>query len=137
MRRHTIPLGRLFGIPLELDFSWFLIFALMTWMLAVSYFPLEFANWPQGEYWFVGAITAVMLFVSVVLHELGHSIVARRFQIIVRRITLFVFGGVSDIATELSCLQPFVRIISYISSNSAFFRPPLYCLSYQRECEHF
>ena len=100
MRRHTIPLGRLFGIPLELDFSWFLIFALMTWMLAVSYFPLEFANWPQGEYWFVGAITAVMLFVSVVLHELGHSIVARRFQIIVRRITLFVFGGVSDIATE-------------------------------------
>jgi Zn-dependent protease len=100
MRRHTFPLGRLFGIPLELDYSWFLIFALMTWMLAVSYFPSEFASWPKGEYWLVGAITALMLFVSVVLHELGHSVVAQRFHIVVRRITLFVFGGVSDIASE-------------------------------------
>jgi len=100
MRTHSIALGRLFGIPLELDYSWFLIFALMTWMLAVSYFPTEFAGWPPTEYWLVGAATAVMLFVSVLLHELGHSIVAQRYQIVVRRITLMVFGGVSDIATE-------------------------------------
>jgi Zn-dependent protease/CBS domain-containing protein len=100
MHRHTISLGRLFGIPLELDLSWFLIFALMTWMLAVGYYPVEFTGWPQVEYWLVGAATALMLFVSVVLHELGHSIVAQRYQIVVRRITLMVFGGVSDIATE-------------------------------------
>jgi Zn-dependent protease len=100
MRRHTISLGRLFGIPLELDYSWFLIFALMSWTLAVSYFPAEFANWPTSEYWLVGAVTALMLFVSVVLHELGHSVVAKRYRIAVRRITLFVFGGVSDIASE-------------------------------------
>lgn len=98
--RHTIPLGRLFGIPLELDYSWFLIFVLLTWTLAVSYFPGEFASWPRTEYWFVGAITAVMLFVSVVLHEFGHSIVAQRFHIVVRRITLFIFGGVSEITAD-------------------------------------
>jgi Zn-dependent protease/CBS domain-containing protein len=100
MRTHSIALGRLFGIPLELDYSWFLIFALMTWMLAVGYYPVEFKGWPQVEYWLVGAATALMLFVSVVLHELGHSIVAQRYQIVVRRITLMVFGGVSDIASE-------------------------------------
>jgi len=100
MRRHTIPLGRLFDIPLELDLSWFLIFALLTWTLAVSYFPAEFASWPKAEYWLVGAATAIMLFVSVVLHELGHSVVAQRYRIVVRRITLFIFGGVSDIASE-------------------------------------
>lgn len=100
IRRHTIPLGHFFGIPLELDYSWFLIFALMTWLLAVSYFPAEFSNWPTAEYWLVGAATALMLFASVVLHELGHSVVAQRFRISVRRITLFVFGGVSDIASE-------------------------------------
>jgi Zn-dependent protease len=100
MRRHVIPLGRVFGIPLNLDYSWFLIFALLTWTLAVSYFPAEFSNWPVAEYWVVGAATAVMLFVSVVLHELGHSIVAQRYSIVVRRITLFIFGGVSEIASE-------------------------------------
>jgi Zn-dependent protease/CBS domain-containing protein len=100
MRGHTISLGRLLGIPLELDYSWFLIFALLTWSLAVSYFPIEFSGWPTVEYWAVGAITAVMLFVSVVLHELGHSVIAQRYRITVRRITLFIFGGVSDIKSE-------------------------------------
>lgn len=99
-RRHTISLGRLFGIPLELDLSWFLIFALLTWTLAVSYFPNEFADWPTAEYWVIGAITSVMLFVSVMLHELGHSVIAKRYHVAVRRITLFIFGGVSEITSE-------------------------------------
>src|SRR5665213_2512076 len=77
-----------------------LVFGLMTWILATSYYPAEFKNWSVAEYWFMGAFTAVMLFVSVLLHELGHSIVAKRYGIPVPRITLFVFGGVSQIATE-------------------------------------
>jgi Zn-dependent protease/predicted transcriptional regulator len=68
--------------------------------LAVSYYPAEFKNWSPGEYWSMGAMTAIMLFVSVLLHELGHSVVAMRFGISVPRITLFIFGGVSQIATE-------------------------------------
>ncbi len=100
MFRHTIPLGRIFGITVDLDYSWFLIFGLLTWVLAVSYYPAEFKNWSPGEYWLMGAVTAIMLFVSVLLHELGHSVVAMRFGIRVPRITLFIFGGVSQIATE-------------------------------------
>jgi Zn-dependent protease/CBS domain-containing protein len=98
--KHNISLGRIFGIPIGLDYSWFLIFALMTWTLAVSYFPAEFSNWPTAQYWVVGAVTAVMLFVSVLLHELGHSVIAIRYKVPVRNITLFVFGGVSQITKE-------------------------------------
>jgi Zn-dependent protease/CBS domain-containing protein len=100
MKRHTISLGTLLGIPLELDYSWFLIFALLTWTLAVSYYPNEFQNVSNSTYWVFGGITALMLFVSVVLHELGHSILAMRYRIPVRRITLFIFGGISQISGE-------------------------------------
>jgi len=98
--RRTIPLGKIFGISIDLDYSWFLVFGLLTWVLAVSYYPAEFKNWSPGEYWLMGAVTAIMLFVSVLLHELGHSVVAKRFGIPVPRITLFIFGGVSQIASE-------------------------------------
>lgn len=100
MFRHSIPLGRIFGITVDLDYSWFLIFGLLTWMLAVNYFPSEFKNWSTPEYWFMGALTAVIFFVSVLLHELGHSLVALRYKVQVPRITLFIFGGVSQIAGE-------------------------------------
>lgn len=100
MSRNTIPMGRVLGIPIELDYSWFLVFALLTWGLAVGHYPAEFKGWPVSLYWIMGAVTAIMLFVSVVLHELGHSLVARRYKIPVRRITLFIFGGVSQIEAE-------------------------------------
>lgn len=100
MFRHHIPLGRILGIPIGLDYSWFVIFALLTWMLATSYYPAEFAGWPPLQYWLVGAATAIMLFASVLLHELGHSVVALRYRIPVRSITLFLFGGVAEIGAE-------------------------------------
>ncbi len=98
--RNVIPLGRVLGIPIGLDYSWFLIFGLLTWSLAVSYFPREFREWPAALYWLTGGMTAIMLFVSVLLHELGHSIVAQGFRVPVRRITLFIFGGVAEIGAE-------------------------------------
>ena len=88
------------GIPIGLDYSWFLIFVLLTWTMAVGYYPAEFKNWPIAQYWIVGAMTAVMLFVSVLLHELGHSVVAISYKVPVRSITLFIFGGVSQIGAE-------------------------------------
>ncbi len=100
MTRQKVPLGRILGIPIGLDYSWFLIFALLTWMLGGSYYPAEFKNWPPLLYWFMGAVTAIMLFASVLLHELGHSVVAIRYKIPVRSITLFIFGGVAQIGAE-------------------------------------
>jgi Zn-dependent protease len=100
MNRHAISLGRIFGIGIDLDYSWFLVFGLLTWILAVTYYPAEFKNWSSAGYWVMGAATTILLFVSVLLHELGHSVVAKRFGISVPRITLFIFGGVSQIATE-------------------------------------
>ncbi len=100
MTRQNVPLGRLMGIPIGLDYSWFLIFVLLTWMLATGYFPAEFHGWSPFVYWIVGAVTAVLLFASVLVHELGHSVVALRFNIPVRSITLFIFGGVAQIASE-------------------------------------
>jgi len=100
MKKQAIPLGRIFGIPIGLDYSWFLIFALITWMLATSYYPDEFANWSTPLYWIMGALTAILFFGSVVLHELGHSVVAMRYKIPVRSITLFIFGGIAQIGSE-------------------------------------
>src|SRR5271169_5687203 len=100
MTRHNIPLGRILGIPTGLDYSWFVVFALLTWMLAASYYPAEFKDWPPFLYWFMGAVTAIMLFVSVLLHELGHSVVSLWYKIPVRSITLFLFGGVAQIGAD-------------------------------------
>jgi Zn-dependent protease/CBS domain-containing protein len=68
--------------------------------MAVGYYPAEYKNWPTVQYWIVAAATAIMLFVSVLLHELGHSVVAMYYKIRVRSITLFIFGGISQIGTE-------------------------------------
>jgi Zn-dependent protease len=100
MFRSQVSLGRIFGISIGLDYSWFLIFAVLTWLLAVNYYPAEFKDWSSTMYWVVGAFTAILLFVSVLLHELGHSIVAIQFGVPVRAITLFIFGGVSQITVE-------------------------------------
>lgn len=96
----SIPLGRVLGIPLGLDYSWFLIFALVTWSLGSSYFPEQYPGWSTGLYWAIGLATSLLFFLSVVLHELGHSVIALRNGIPVRSITLFIFGGVAQIGRE-------------------------------------
>jgi Zn-dependent protease len=100
MSNKTISLGRILGISIRLDYSWFLIFALLTWSLAVSYLPAQLGGLSGAAYWIIGAVTAIMLFVSVLLHELGHSVVAMGYKIPVRKITLFIFGGVAEIGAE-------------------------------------
>jgi Zn-dependent protease len=100
MFRHTIRIGRIFDISIDLDYSWFLVFGLLTWVLATSYYPADFRQWSVPECWFMAAFTTLMLFVSVLVHELGHSVVAKRYGMSVPRITLFVFGGVSEMEAE-------------------------------------
>jgi len=88
------------GIPIRVHFSWLLVFGLVTWSLAAGYFPGEYPGWAARTYWAVGAITALIFFASILVHELGHSWVALRNGIPIRSITLFVFGGVAQIARE-------------------------------------
>ena len=96
----SLTLGRIRGIPIGLHLSWFLIFALVTWSLALGYFPLEYEGLDVAAYWVMGAVTSILFFGSVLLHELGHSIVALRNEIPVHSITLFIFGGVARIGRE-------------------------------------
>jgi Zn-dependent protease/CBS domain-containing protein len=95
-----IPIGRLFGIPLRLHFSWFFIFALVTWALAANYFPDVNPHWSISASIITGIITSLLFFASVLLHELMHSVVAIASGIPVKSITLFIFGGVSQITQE-------------------------------------
>lgn len=100
MSQRSFPIGRIFGISIDLDYSWFLIVGLLAWMLAIGYFPRKFPDWTRTEYWSTGLAATILLFASVLLHELGHSVVAQRFAIPVPRITLFLFGGVAQIAKD-------------------------------------
>lgn len=108
--RQGVPLGRILGIPIRLDYSWFLILALLTWALGDSYFPAEYPGWAPGLYWLMGALTAIAFFASLLLHELGHSVVALRYKVPVRNITLMVFGGVAQIGGEPPSAKAELRI---------------------------
>lgn len=92
--------GRLFGINLYLDVSWFLIFLLVTWSLATGLLPAWHPDWSAGVRWALGGAAALLFFGSILLHELAHALVAQAYGLDVRRITLFLFGGVANIERE-------------------------------------
>jgi len=93
-------LGRILGFTIRVDWSWLLIFVLVVFSLAGGYFPRFYPQFGIATNWLVGMIAAVLLFASVLAHELMHSIVARRGGIDVKEITLFIFGGVSQTKSE-------------------------------------
>lgn len=96
----SVKLGRIWGIPVGLHLSWFLIFGLLTWSLAAGYFPGEYPQLSGIWYVTLGLVTTILFFGSVLAHELGHSYLALRNQIPVKGITLFIFGGVAQISRE-------------------------------------
>jgi Zn-dependent protease len=97
--RTNIKLGRLFGIPIGLHYSWFIIAALITVSLGVRFAETNASQSP-GMIWAAALITALLFFGSIILHELSHAIVARRIRLPVRSITLFALGGVAQIDSE-------------------------------------
>jgi Zn-dependent protease/CBS domain-containing protein len=96
----SLQIANIKGIPIRLHFTLAIVFALIAWTLAVSYMPLFYPGLSQLAYWTMGILGAIILLISVLLHELSHSIVAKRYGYKVRQIILFVFGGVSDIRDE-------------------------------------
>lgn len=92
-------IGRILGISVYLHSSWFIIFALISYSLATQ-FTAQHPAWRPAQHWTLGILASVLFFVSVLVHELGHSIVALRYRLPVHSITLFVFGGLSEIGRE-------------------------------------
>lgn len=96
----SFRLFRISGIDIGIHYSWLLIFILIAWSLAQGYFPQAYPGWTVITYWVTGVIASLMLFISVLLHELAHSLVAQARGLPVSSITLFIFGGVSNLEKE-------------------------------------
>ena len=88
------------GIPVHIAPSWFLIVLFVSWSLATGYFPSRYPGFPPFTYAGMGILAALLLFTCVLLHELGHALTARRFGVRVLGMTLFLFGGVAQIAND-------------------------------------
>lgn len=96
-----IPIGTIAGIRVKVQLSWFFIVALVAWSLAVSYFPSSAPGYSSRAYWAAGIVVTLLFFVSLLAHELAHSLVARARGLKVSSITLYLFGGVSSIEGEI------------------------------------
>lgn len=97
---NSFSIGRVKDIEIKIHYSWFLIFFLVVWSLAEFSFPVQYPGWTKSIYWLSASIAAFFLFLSVLFHELFHSLVGKRSQIIVKSITLFIFGGVAEMISE-------------------------------------
>lgn len=100
MFRSSIKIFEVFGIEVRLDYSWFIIFALLTYVFGVSYFPLVLPGISGGLVAVITIVTVILFFSSVLIHEMCHSVVAKKKGIPVEKITLFMFGGVAEIEKE-------------------------------------
>lgn len=100
IRRGSVSLGRWFGIRVEAHFSVLIIFALIFFSLGAGTFPAWHPDWSMPLVWTLALATALLFFLSLLMHELAHSVVARMRGIPIDRITLFLFGGVSEMKQE-------------------------------------
>ncbi|MDH3215497.1 MAG: site-2 protease family protein [Candidatus Krumholzibacteria bacterium] len=90
----------LYGFSIRIDVSWFFLAVIVTWSLATGVFPFWYESLPSVIYIWMGIAGTVGLFISIVLHELSHSVVARHHGVVMRGITLFIFGGVAEMTDE-------------------------------------
>jgi CBS domain-containing protein len=95
-----LKLFRVLGIQISLNYTWFIVFGLIAWSLAIGYFPSSYPDLSRSAHLVMGFLGAFFLFLSVLVHELTHSYIAKREGIEVKEITLFIFGGVSQLTKE-------------------------------------
>jgi Zn-dependent protease/predicted transcriptional regulator len=114
----SFSIGRVAGIRIGIHYTWLFAFLLIAWSLAASYYPVELPGLGALTYWAIGIISALLLFASVLIHELTHSLVARRLGLSVDSITLFIFGGVSNLTSEPSTARNefLVAVVGPVSS---------------------
>ena len=95
-----IKLFKLLGFEVRIDWSWIIIALLIAWSLSKGVFPSYYKNLSAPTYWWMGIIGALGLFLSIIAHEFSHSLVARRYGLPMKGITLFIFGGVAEMEEE-------------------------------------
>jgi Zn-dependent protease/CBS domain-containing protein len=100
----------LLGFRVRVDTSWLLLAILVTWSLATGVFPSWHSHLSAVTYWLMGAAAALGLFLSIVVHEFAHSVVARHHGVAMRGITLFIFGGVAEMAEETPSAKAEFRV---------------------------
>jgi Zn-dependent protease len=98
--RGSLRVGTLFGIPLEVNASWLITLAFFTFLLGDQVYPNVVTHQPAWFYWLIAGVSGIFFFASIIIHELAHSLIARRAGIPVRAITLFMLGGVSQITRD-------------------------------------
>lgn len=101
MFSNTIRLFNIDGFEIKLDPSWFLIAGLITWTLSTQYFPVTLPGLTGTAYLMLAIVAMLGFFGSLLLHELSHSVVARSYGVQIKGITLFIFGGVAELETEV------------------------------------
>lgn len=106
-------IGSLLGIPILVNPSWFILFALTTWLLATQVFPSVLTSASNVTYFAMAAASVLVFFISIIVHELAHSFVAKRYGIPVRSITLFVFGGVAQITRDAT--RPIAELLMAVA----------------------
>jgi Zn-dependent protease len=111
-------IGKVAGIEISIHYTWLFAVALIAWSLAAGYYPADIPGLGVFTYWVIGVVSAVLLFASVLAHELMHSLVARTRGIRVDSITLFIFGGISNLASEPTAPgdEFFISVVGPISS---------------------
>jgi Zn-dependent proteases len=119
MLKASIKLFKIFGIEIRLDYSWFIIFALLIYYFGFSYFPAFLPNLNKGFIAIITVITVLLFFFSILFHEVSHSVVAKKKGIKVSRISLFIFGGMSEIEKEPD--QPITELLMSLAGPIASF----------------
>ena len=98
----TIRVARLLGIDVRVHWSWFGVVGLLTWWLATGFFSEVYDDWSTRDAWIAAIASTFLFFLSILLHEFSHSLMAKRYKLPVDSITLFIFGGVSNLKEEPS-----------------------------------
>ena len=96
----AFTVARIAGIAIEIHPSWLLILGFVSWSLSDGLYPDQYESWSTWAYWATGIVSALLLFVTVLIHELAHALVAKRRGLEVPRITLFIFGGMSHLQRQ-------------------------------------
>jgi len=100
MLKRKVALFKLLGFTVSVDASWVIILFLVVWSLSKGLFPSYFPELSVQTYWMMGLVGAMGLFVSILIHEFSHSLIARKYGLDIKGITLFIFGGVAEMKDE-------------------------------------